>query len=161
MEKRKKKWRDLINSLSEGELSVQTIFLVIALVISAFLIDSVVYVYCSLRAVAITRMLLCVAIVGNWPFVGIYMISSVLITTISHQAGGRELLLSCFMVFLLRYAKVRMVNTSFSHAVLITAGYALFEGVGYVVIQGVSGKEILGNLAVAGVLFLWYNAYEG
>ncbi len=140
---------NLIRSLSEGGLSVQNVCAVAMIVLLAGYVD---LYWCSTLA----RMFLCIAIVYNWPCSWVIAACSVVIATIVHQAGAEEIMMCALIVALLRYARIRMVNTDFSHHVLIGMGYLFMETLSYLTTMSVTLGELGSHIAVAGMLFLLY-----
>lgn len=119
-------------------------------------VDMFVYIFFASLYCTLSRMLLCIAVVYNWPCSWLIAFVSSIILTMSHQAGGQELLLCALVMALLRYASVRMVNTAFSHRVLIGIGYGLIEALSYLTIISVTAGELGGHALVVIILFFVY-----
>lgn len=121
----------------------------------------IMHVYLSQLVSAFARLFLCVAVVGNSPVQWLLALCAIVVATINHQAGGEELLLCSLAIILLRYAKIRMVNTDFSRQVLIVAGYSALEMASYALVMSVASAEAWGHIGVVIGLFLLYTLVTG
>jgi hypothetical protein len=145
----------IIRSLSEGKLSVQNILVVIAIALSISCLDILMYVMFASLQGTFVRLLLCIAVVRGWPLPWLFALCSVVVTTISHQLSGEELLICALVATFLHYAKSRMVNTIFSRRVLIGIGYVFIEVMSYIMLS-LAFEQVIGHIVVTIIVFLLY-----
>lgn len=70
-------------------------------------------------------------------------------------------MLCALVITLLRYASLRMVNTDFSHRVLIGMGYLFIEIMSCLVTMTATVGELGSHIMVVAVLFLVYTVSKG
>jgi hypothetical protein len=98
-----------------------------SVILGGGLIDIMVYSWYSLPLITVGRALICYGVVYGYPGTWFAVLSSLLHTFVVHQSIVEELLLSCCMVSLVHYVRMRVVTTNFAYGVLFIGSYVGFE----------------------------------